>query len=244
MHDYCVRTLIIESEWGGSEFYLNKPMSLHDIFSMLKAFCFRPEGITESKGVARVFHPGSFLDVYDLELQLISASIICGCKSKVVKEPNDFCPVLANFASICNEVEHATKTSRVGGTVPEGTEETEEQSREAPESNQLHVVDIKNISGHPVIQFRQEQTETGGDSEHVPAHYARDEMTGNEKLIYGVDNSPRIEGYKGGVSFGYAFDLCSMIVGIEYLHGLRRFTICLGPFHFWVDFIVPIKEII
>lgn len=177
MHDYCVQTLIIESEWGGSEFHLNEPMSLHDIFSMLKVFSFRPEGITESRGVARVFHPGGFLDVYDLESQLISSSIVCGCKSKVVEEPNDFCPVLANFASLCNEVHDDTKASSVGGAVPKGTEETEEQSGETPEGDRLHAIDCKTTCGHSVVQCEERQAETGGDSEHVSAHHAGDEMS-------------------------------------------------------------------
>lgn len=181
MHDYCVRTLIIESEWGGSEFDFNKPMSLHDISSMLKVFNFRPEGITESKGIARIFHPGPFLDVYDLESQLISASIVCSHESKVVIEgPNDFCPVLANFASICNEVEYATKTSSVGGTVPEGAEEKTEQSNQTPEGDQLHAIDSEVTCGHPVIQCEGKQTDTGRDPEYIQTHYTGDEMSGTE----------------------------------------------------------------
>lgn len=172
-----VNTLLIESEWGESKFFFREPMCLHDIFATLKALGFRPEMLTEAMGVARVFHPGSFLDVYDLESQLISASIVCGCKSKVVEEPNDFCPVIANFASICNEVEHATKTSRVGGAVPKGTEETKEQGGETLEGDQFHAADSKDYCGYPSLQREEEQADSGRDPEHVSAHHARNEVT-------------------------------------------------------------------
>ena len=170
-------TLIIESKWGESKFHFNKPMCLHDIKDLLKMHDFQLDVLSESGGVARVFDSRSFVDVYDLVLRLIDMDDIVDFESKLVKDTSDVYPALAKLAPICEEVKHAAEASSVGGTVPEETEEKEEQSGEAPEGNQLHSANGKDDCGYSAAQCCQRQEEAGGDSKHFPVHHTRDEMS-------------------------------------------------------------------
>lgn len=128
MHNFHAHTLIIESEWGESKFFFRKSMCLHDISATLKALNFRPEILTESGGIARTYHPGLFSDIVELEERLIPLNVVDHYKSNVIDTPNDVCPILVDFASLCNEVHDDTKTSGMGGAVSKGTEEKANQS--------------------------------------------------------------------------------------------------------------------
>ena len=192
-----VHTLIIESEYGESEFHFNEPMCLNSVYDMLVSLGSRPEVITEAKGTTRAYYPWLFVDIFELETKLLETGVFDNYESGITEAPNNLCPALANLATLCDESnkcyeevirEHDKETSSVGGAVSEGTEEKEEQRNQIAKSDQLHPLDIGDVSRRSPAQCHQGQGKAGGDTGDIQAHHAGDEMTGNEKLLYGVNN--------------------------------------------------------